>query len=371
MDKQARYLLLEGNNFEVGRVLGKIYGKIPGFSDAVRSKETFLTQQAETQMYRLFDEFCPGINEEIAGFADELKLPAGQILYYAMTYLRPGCSQMAVLPSKTQNGHTLLARNYDFNDKVEEMALSVTRIHSRFAHIGSSIMQFGRADGMNEHGLAASQTSAGLPVGNFEFAAKPAIVGLQFWAVIRSVLENCKNVDEAMQWTKQMPIAYNINLLLADRDGNSALIETFNGKKAFKKIGPLTGEQFICSTNHVHLPELKVYAPLSMRNSLWRYKLISETLDINEHVSIEDLKELLSTQYPEGLCCHFYDEFFGTLRSMVFDLDAGLVEVCFGSPALNKWYSFKISQEVKQGVFPVKFEREKAPADFYEMIGDC
>ncbi|WP_242975156.1 C45 family autoproteolytic acyltransferase/hydolase [Anaerovirgula multivorans] len=158
-------------------------------------------------MYKLFDEFCPGINEEIAGFADELNIPTIQVLYYAMSYLRPGCSQMTVLPSKTKNGHTLLGRNYDFDDKMEEMTFSTTRIKGKYARIGSSIMQFGRGDGMNEHGLAVSQTSAGLPVGNFEFAVKPAIVGLQFWAVIRSVLENCKDVDEAIQWTKQMPIA--------------------------------------------------------------------------------------------------------------------------------------------------------------------
>lgn len=372
MEIQAQHMLLTGSSYEVGQTLGSICRKTPGFSEAVRIKEPYLSKQDEKQMYKLFEEFSPGINEEIAGFADALSIPAIQVLYYAMTYLRPGCSQMAVLPSKTTNGHTLLARNYDFNDQMEEMLLVTTRIKGKYAHIGSSIMQFGRGDGMNEHGLAVSQTSAGLPVGNFEFAAKPAIIGLQFWAVIRSVLENCKNVDEAIQWTKQMPIAYNLNLLFADKSGCAALLESFNGLKAVKRIDALGKEHFICSTNHLHLPELKAYAPMSMKNSLERYKLICNTLDHEERISPEDLKRLLSTKYPDGLCCHFYDQFFGTLRSisMVFDVNEGTLDVCFGSPALNKWYSFKIWDEVGQAVYPVQLEREKAPADFYALVGN-
>ncbi|MFM1655728.1 hypothetical protein ACI7RC_27055 [Brevibacillus sp. B_LB10_24] len=101
MEQQAHHILLEGNNYEAGRALGSICRKIPGLSDSMRVKEAFLTKQDETQMYKLFDEFCPGINEEIEGFADELKIPAEQVLYYTMTYLRPSCSQMAVLPSRT------------------------------------------------------------------------------------------------------------------------------------------------------------------------------------------------------------------------------------------------------------------------------
>ena len=230
MEKQVFHMLLEGSNFEIGKTFGRICRSVPGFAEAVTIKKAFLSKQDETRMYQLFDEFCPGINEELSGFADELGISPVQALYYAMTYLRPGCSQMAVLPSKTENRHTMLARNFEFGDAAEDYTFATTKIQGRYAHMGSTVMQFGRSEGMNEHGLAVSQSSAGIPVGNFEFAAKPAITGLQFWAVIRSVLENCKDVDEAVEWTKQMPIAYNINLLLADKSGNAALLETWIGE---------------------------------------------------------------------------------------------------------------------------------------------
>ena len=371
MDRQAQHIILKGSNYEVGRAMGSYCASIPELVNAMKATDFFLSKQEEEQMYKLFDKFCPGINEEIEGFAEELKIPTTQVLYYSMSYLRPGCSQMAVLPSKTNNRHTLLARNYDFNDKMDQMTLSTTKINGRYAHIGSSTIQFGRMDGMNEHGLAVSQTSAGLPVGNFEFAFKPAIVGLQCWAVIRSVLENCVNVAAVIQWTKQMPIAYNINLLAADTNGRAVLIESFNGNKAIKEITAETNEQFLCSTNHVILPELKSYAPVSMKNSIERYKLICDKLNGKEKIYSEDLKQLLSANYPDGLCCHFYDEFFGTLRGMVFDVNDGTVDVCFGSPALNNWYTFRISDDAQQVEYPFKVEREKAPANFFAMIGSC
>ena len=365
---RAHYMHIEGTNYKVGETLGNIYCNIPGLKERFRFSEGVFTKQKEKQMFQMFDKFCPGINEEISGFAETIKIPEGQVIYYLMSYLKPGCSQMVVLPSKTENGHVLMARNYEFSDAMEEMMICSTRINGKYAHLGSSIMQFGRSDGLNEQGLAVSQTSAGMPVGNFEFARKPAIVGLQFWAVIRSVLENCKNVNEAIELAMEIPIAYNINMLVADKDGNAALIESFNGEKAIKIIDASTDEKFICSTNHIHLPKLKHYEPKSMKNSILRYELIHDTIISKNKVDIEDLKKLLSSKYPGGLCCHFYDEFFGTLRGMVFDLNEGTIEVCFGSTALNKWHMFKMNEIANSNEYIAKIEKEKSPFGFWEYI---
>jgi predicted choloylglycine hydrolase len=95
---------LEGNSYEIGRTLGNIYGSIPGFVEGFRLKEGNLSKHDEEQMLQMFDEFCPGINEEVSGFADAVKIPASQVLYYMSTYLRPGCSQMALLPSRLKTG---------------------------------------------------------------------------------------------------------------------------------------------------------------------------------------------------------------------------------------------------------------------------
>lgn len=365
---RAHYMHIEGTNYKVGETLGNLCSSIPGIKERFSFAEGVFTKQEEKQMFQLFDKFCPGINEEVAGFAETIKILENKVLYYLLTYLKPGCSQVAVLPSKTENGHVLMARNYEFSDAMEEMVFCSTRIDGKYAHIGSSIMQFGRGDGLNEHGLAVSQTSAGMPVGNFEFARRPAIIGLQFWAVIRSVLENCKSVNEAIALAMEMPIAYNINMIVADKDGNAALIESFNGEKAIKRIDAGTDEKFICSTNHVHLSELKHYEPKSMKNSVLRYDLIHNTINSKKKISKQDLKKLLSDKYPGGLCCHFYDEFFGTLRGMVFDLNEGAIEVCFGSTELNEWHTFRMNEIPDRNEYTVKIKKEKAPVGFWDYI---
>ncbi len=368
INRTAHHLKLHGSSYEVGQTLGKIALSVPGLAKMQRLPKPVSSRDDETTMYRLFDEFCPGVNEEVAGFADVLKIPTGQVLYYLMTYLRPGCSQMTLLSSKTTDGHAILARNYDFSDQVEEMTLYTTKITGKHAHIGSSLMMFGRGDGMNEWGLAVSQTSAGFPVGNMEFARKPAITGLQFWAAIRAILENCKDVDEAVKLSMDMPIAYNINLLVVDRREQAALIESFDGHKAVKRIDGQTNEQYLCSTNHVHLPELIQYDAAQMKNSSYRYDLINRTLKGKEKFTKGEIQQLLSRKYPEGLCCHYYDQFFGTLRSMIFDVTERTVDVCFGSPALNRWYTLKVDEDIKQADYPVQIEKEQPATDFFTLV---
>lgn len=365
---KAYYCELEGTNYEVGKSLANRMKDVPQFKEMNSISQSPFSEEEKEQIVEMFDKYCPGINEEIQGFAEALGFDKFQAIYYVMTYLRPGCSQMAILPEKTSNNHVLLARNYDFNDEVEDLILCTTKIKGKYAHIGTSIVQFGRGDGMNECGLGVSQTSMGLPVGNFEGARKPAIKGLQFWAVIRSILENCKNVDEAIKYMQSVPIAYNINLMVADKSGKAALIESLDGRKSIKCIKADSEEKYLCSTNHVHLDELKKYEPICMKNSVVRYNVINEYLDNDELISQDNLKSLLSTMYPEGLCCHHYEEFFGTLRGMVFDLNEGTVQVCFGSTALNDWHTFKINNKEKYVEFDVVITNKKAPNDFYQLI---
>ncbi len=142
-------------------------------------------------------------------------------------------------------------------------------------------------------------------------------------------------------------------------------MKSLDGKKAIKRISANTKEQFICSTNHVHLEELKEYEPKSMKNSVVRYNLINKYLNDKEIVTQDNLKSLLSTMYPEGLCCHYYEDFFGTLRGMIFDLNDGIVDVCFGSTALNDWHTFKIDNGK---IFRVssKIIKDRAPKDFMD-----
>jgi hypothetical protein len=55
---------------------------------------------------------------------------------------------------------------------------------------------------------------------------------------------------------------------------------------------------------------------------------------------------------------------------MVFDVTDGIVYICFGTPEVNKWHSFRVSDDVGPESYPVIMERASAPAGFYNMIAE-
>jgi len=365
----AYHIKLEGDNYTVGQTLGTMIKSVPGLSKAHILPAAPFTREETQKVLKLFDMFCPGLNEEIDGFCEVLKVPADRVLYYALSYLKPGCSQMALLSSKTESGHGVLARNYDFSEKMDDLTLCTTKITGRYAHISSSSVLFGRGDGLNECGLAVSMTSAGLPVSNMPGSIrKPMLEGLNFWVVIRAVLENCANVEEALGYTKEMPIAFNMNLMVLDKSDHGALIETFDGRWAIKSINDSTLEQFLCSTNHVCLPELSHLEQHKLKHSLIRYELIEKMCAGKETISKEDIKNLLTTRYPRGLNFPYYDELLGTLRSIIFNTSTGEVNLCFGSPDINEWHYYHIDDEIKQGVIPVSLHKETFGNSLFEMV---
>lgn len=368
MDKLvAKYKILSGDSYEIGKNEGESMAKFPKGLNAFTNGAKLFSRDEKKDMTNLFQMYCPGLNEEIEGFADAVKIDKFNILYYALTYLKPACSQFVLLPEMTSDGHILVARSYEFSHETEEMLLLKTKVSNKYAHLGSGILQFGRTEGINEHGLVVSQTSAGFPVGNFGQMRKPAITGLQFWAVIRALLENCKSVKEALYYVKDMPIAYNINLLLADKAGNAALFETLDGRKSFKCIDANTEEKHLHSTNHIHLDELSCIEPKAMHNSVHRYKSIEEFIK-NKKINRAQIQEFLGKKYPEGLCCHYYDEFFGTIKSMVIDVTLGELDICWSGNISKGWKTFKVSEDHPEMEWRVDLISETAPENFFKMI---
>jgi hypothetical protein len=46
---------------------------------------------------------------------------------------------------------------------------------------------------------------------------------------------------------------------------------------------------------------------------------------------------LLSKEIYNGLCGHFYTDYFGTLFSIIHDLTDLKADVCLGAPTHNSW----------------------------------
>lgn len=362
-----RKVVLEGTAYQVGKIQGELVKNDPDavkfFTSPLEGKNYPTPQEADV-LLKFFEKYCPGLNEEIQGFADALGVPVEHIVYYTFSYSRgANCSHLALLPSVTSDGHVYVGRSYEWSLQ-DDFRLCTTRIKGKAAHLGFSLLQFGRIDGINEHGLCVTM-SAGCP------QVQPTEEGCRFWAVIRTVLDRCKSVPDALEVVQSIPISFHLNLLLTDEHGEAALIEMYSSKRAIKRINLNTKEQTIWSTNHYSLPEMMPYDQNRMWMSVVRYQKIASVLkNPTAKISKERLRQLLTEPIPEGLSCHYYDAYFGTLWSIIFDLTAGNVEVCFGSPVVNDWHSFDLTGPAGVTIYPASFplETPDRPEEFFRKM---
>ncbi len=360
------HVILKGDAYQIGQTQASFLKNIPGFCEFLRSGAGKFSDEQFKQISTQMDTFCPGINEEIQGMADGLGIPLKDLIYYSFTYLNKGhCSHFAVLPARTEEGRPLIGRSYEFRVDTEDLRLCTLQVNKKYAFIGSSLLFFGFTEGMNEHGLVATMSAGGWPVGATKEMRPPIDDGFQFWFVIRAVLEQCKTVDEALRLIAEIPTCGNPNIIVADKFGEAALIEVFGSHKGVKRISAKSTEQMVCSTNHFMLPDMMPYRDPIWKNSQTRYDAIQSRLGGKQLVSKQTIKSLLSDEYPKGLACHYYEEGFGTLRSMIFDPQAGEIEVCFGSPVTGKWMN--IDFNTPMGSYPVDLPLKKMPEDFMEI----
>ncbi|PWJ48051.1 C45 family autoproteolytic acyltransferase/hydolase [Faecalicatena contorta] len=357
---------LAGTSYEIGYQFGKLTAAMPQKQAAhTAGMEGFGLKQVE-EAVKLFDRWCPGLTEELCGFADALKVKPEQIFFYGMTYLLPRCSHIALLPSCTAEGKPLLARSYEFSHEAEDFCLIKTSVTGKYSHMGTSVLHFGRDDGFNEHGLAVTMSSCGFPVGALPYMRAPKLKGLQFWAVTRALLENCKDVTEALKYLEGMPIAYNLNMLLLDKAGNAALVETMDGYSAVKQINPDSLEQMLYATNHALFPQLQPMEPQVMAHSVRRYEYIEKQIAHRSVVTQAQLKEMLLAKYPDGLCCHYFEEYFGTTKSMVISPSDGIIDLCWGGRSENGWYTYDITKPLGNSMQAVQINLAKAAPGTYD-----
>jgi predicted choloylglycine hydrolase len=358
--------VLEGSAYEVGQQQGEHILLNPEmvkfFTSPFPGHAPLTPQQAET-LLKFFQKHCPGLDEEIHGFADALGVPPEQIVYFASSYQSGGqCSHFAVLPSLSADGHLYVGRSYEFNHNQDDLHLVTTRIQGQAAHIGFSEMLFGRADGLNAHGLCATM-SAGAPMAPTE----PG--GCMFWAVIRTVLDRCATVDEALEVVQSIPISFNFNLILSDRSGQAARVEIACSHRAIQRIHLHSPEQQVIATNHYNLPGMKPYDLGRRWNSLLRYRAIQTRLEaMQNQVTPQGIRGLLSDLIPQGVCCHHYTDYLGTLWSEVIDVTTGTLEVCFGAPTHNPWHTFDLNSPAGVTEYPVQLPDEPADPAYWRKL---
>ncbi|BCY19431.1 choloylglycine hydrolase [Leptolinea sp. HRD-7] len=361
------HLVLRGTPREMGRQQGAMIKDIPQAVAFFASGPFPGTSAPVDSSLKLIDKYCPGMIDEMTGFCEAAGFELERLAYLAMTHIGgKHCSQFVVLPESSANGHTLVGRNYDFSEKVDDMKLTTVFPTGGYASFGFPTLFFGRNDGLNEHGLSVTMTAGGMPVGIDRGMQPPIQNGLQFWALVRTILDTCKTVDEAEECIARFPCAGNPILIVADKSGKAIMAEIHGPDKKIICINGGSGYQ--AATNHYQSPEMRAIDPTTMNHSMTRLTSINRFLADNAgKVTLDGMKNLLATRYPAGPCAHFYSEWFGTLHSLVFDVTDGYGEVTFGSPAVNPWHRFDFI-DPKPGEFDSILPDNHTTPDFWAPV---
>jgi predicted choloylglycine hydrolase len=337
------------------------------------------------QALAYFETYCPGIRDEIQGAADAFGVPLEQIAFLGGKNKGDGsspipvgrmvdrtpqprgkghCSQFAVLPAASADGHLYVGQNTDCGPQDLDLRLCTTRVEGKPAHIGTSDMIFGRGGGVNEHGLCIT-TSWGAPGVWLEGE------GLPYFAVVRALLDGCRSVGDAVAAMDEMPIAWCTNFILADRSGEVTLVEVAYAHRAVKRVQAGAEDAFLCATNHYTLPAMRPYDTARRRQSVTRYRIIQACLDgAGARISKGLLRKILSEPLPRGVCLHHYSSGLGTLWSTLFDVTDVSVEICFGAPSSdrNPWRTIGLHDPVGTTEYMAHLPDAPVPPGFWERL---
>ena len=350
----------EGTHYEIGKKQGEIIKK---YNKSVKWYTTGKFNREKSkfsdfkEVYEFYDKMCPGLSDEAQGFAESLDVKVDQLVIYDFpASMQNNCSQMLILPSLTKNGHIIAGRSYEWNFE-EDLQLRTTKVNGKFKHIGFSGMVYGRYEGLNEKGLCVTASSGGA------WSAPQENKGINWALAVRVLLENCRNTEDALKTLENIPVEGTNSFIISDKSGKAVLLESLDARYAIRTIDEKTMNQYIIATNHYNLPSKtefnKYNNPWLLPNSKKRYEIIETSIKENENkIDEETVKNILSTEFPEGICCHWYTDFFGTLWSVLINVTDEKVMVCFGPPTHNKWHEFSFNDTAitteYEAIFPDK-----------------
>ncbi|UJM28158.1 C45 family peptidase [Bacillus aerophilus] len=358
-EMSAYFHELKGTAYEIGKQQAVWLKEHPLLKKQYIQSEPLL-KEAVKETKQLIRPFLPRLEEELTGFCDEMQIDESNLTFFYSSHLQPGCSHCVMQGNEAANQQTVMLRNYDFSPLFDDMRLVSTHVKGSAVHTGSSLILFGRSDGMNEHGLSVTFSACGPPIGNEPGLKPPAVAGLQVYHVIRAVLESCKMVEDAVRLVQEMPVASNVHLMLADRQGEAAVIEMIDGQKKVRR--PERG--FIAATNHPLADHTA--KGLTKHHSVVRYDMLIQALE--EQPSSESLTELFRAEYPAGLTVHNYEELFGTMRTVMFRPEERTMEYCFGSPVYNPTYSLKVGGTLPFHEQTIQFHQKDYGPSFWKNV---
>lgn len=323
-DSFLRIIELSGTPTEIGQSHGQqlaaeIAHLEKNYLRAFFAKNPQQHKQALMAAFLFRNLMNPDHKEEILAISDGAKLDAGQImLANCFLDLIPitACSTMTLPADAAPDGIARFGRNLDFPsmdvaDKYSVLSIIKPKGKYAFASIGWPALA-GVLSGMNEHGLTLANMEVDRQ-GGFPQA-------MPYTLLYRTLLEQCKTVDEAIALLEKTPRQTANNLMLMDAAGNRAAIEITPEKISVRRA---PAKSALVSTNH-HRGE-DCITPGFCR----RYDYLQATSTQNYgKIGVDEAKSMLA-KVSQGKM---------TLQSMVFEPSTRVIHLSVGAEAHKRAY---------------------------------
>lgn len=333
------HLRLKGDHYQMGVKRGRIFqtGKL---SFPLHLDEFQLEHGKKSE--RILNYFFPQVCEEIKGVSDTI---GSSYLPFVSWMLCMGCCMYNLednIPVEirgctafayTKDSSVIYGRNNDlppYLKKGSKSELYAPSNGNRFNITTSSFIN--GEEGLNEHGLAIAMT--------FVMTSLETIqAGFNSCFIVRYLLEKAYNAENAISLLMELPVASNCNILIADKNGEMAVVECTPFTKRIREAVGLGNNKIVCTVNSFTSDEMKPYDAANGNDydSDIRYKVVVNSF--SAHIKddlIETTKRLLKGDY--GFMCQYdYELNFETVWSSIFDLKRLMVYRAEGDPRKKKF----------------------------------
>jgi len=276
-------LKLRGTPHEVGFQHGKkITELLRGFFSLCYRSVQEISEDKRLNTLRNVEEgllvYYPEAIEEMRGIAEASGLSYEDVLLMnftseVRTIAAQGCTAFSALNQATKTGDPITGKTRDMASQVYypfQVAMNISirgKMQVFLAEAFSGMIVTGC--GMNDHGLSINLNII------VKITDSDDTVGVQRAFLARKVLEECSNVDEAIELFTETDLAYQgANFMVCDAEGSSAIIEKSHHHQAV--IFPENG--ILAMANHFEDKKMKQYEEFRVKNSPVRLQRMKEML---------------------------------------------------------------------------------------------
>ena len=276
--------------------------------------------------YEELRHFYPELIQEVRGFADGMQIKEEVLgAFIAGLAVYDDSAKCSVFAFRNQSS-TVVGRNYDMLYEFKKITeSSLIAPEGKHAYISQSDLFIGRSDGMNEHGLFVAMSFVNGTM------IQP---GITFHFVIRKVLDSCSTVEESIKVIREAKVTSANNFLLADKSGNMAVVETAPQATTVRK--PEGDENFLYITNEFKTREMKPFdkGGIAWSKTTERNQALYDRLKSADEIDMEQAKSVLA---DKCVCLDLKKEKFGTIWSVVADLNTLTLERAEGRPTMKNF----------------------------------